>query len=292
MGKETAASLDLRNVLLTRAATGAGLLRDLLAKGRPLVMGVLNVTPDSFSDGGRFLDPAAAIAQAERLAAEGADILDIGAESSRPYGNAVTVPLDEERARLAPILPVVVGLGIPVSIDSMKAAVAAWALETGAAIVNDVWGLQRDPDMARVVAEHDAPVIVMHNRDAADPRIDIVADVTAFFERSLAIAARAGIARERIVLDPGIGFGKTPEQSLICIARLDAWRGFGLPLLVGASRKRFIHSVVPSEPAERLGGSLAAHLLAVENGAAIIRVHDVPPTVQALAVAAAIRRAR
>jgi dihydropteroate synthase len=292
MGKETAASLDLRNVLSTRAATGAGLLRDLLAKGRPLVMGVLNVTPDSFSDGGRFLDPAAAIAQAERLAAEGADILDIGAESSRPYGNAVTVPLDEERARLAPILPVVVGLGIPVSIDSMKAAVAAWALETGAAIVNDVWGLQRDPDMARVVAEHDAPVIVMHNRDAADPRIDIVADVTAFFERSLAIAARAGIARERIVLDPGIGFGKTPEQSLICIARLDAWRGFGLPLLVGASRKRFIHSVVPSEPAERLGGSLAAHLLAVENGAAIIRVHDVPPTVQALAVAAAIRRAR
>ena len=292
MGKETAASLDLRNVLSTRAATGAGLLRDLLAKGRPLVMGVLNVTPDSFSDGGRFLDPAAAIAQAERLAAEGADILDIGAESSRPYGNAVTVPLDEERARLAPILPVVVGLGIPVSIDSMKAAVAAWALETGAAIVNDVWGLQRDPDMARVVAEHDAPVIVMHNRDAADPRIDIVADVTAFFERSLAIAARAGIARERIVLDPGIGFGKTPEQSLICIARLDAWRGFGLPLLVGASRKRFIHSIVPSEPAERLGGSLAAHLLAVENGAAIIRVHDVAPTVQALAVAAAIRKAR
>jgi dihydropteroate synthase len=292
MGKETAASLDLRKVLAPRPAQGAGLLRGLLAKGRPLVMGVLNVTPDSFSDGGRFLDPAAAIAQAKRLAAEGADILDVGAESSRPYGNAVAVPLDEERARLAPILPAVVALGIPVSIDTMKAAVAAWALDSGAAIVNDVWGLQRDPDMARVVAGHDAPVIVMHNRDAADPRIDIVADVTAFFERSLAIAARAGIARERIVLDPGIGFGKTPEQSLTCIARLDAWRGFGLPLLVGASRKRFIHSIVASEPAERLGGSLAAHLVAVENGAAIIRVHDVAPTVQALAVAAAIRRAR
>jgi dihydropteroate synthase len=292
MGKETAARLDLRSVLSPRHAPGAGLLRGLLAKQRPLVMGVLNVTPDSFSDGGRFLDPAAAIAQAQRLAAEGADILDIGAESSRPYGNAVAVPLDEERARLAPILPVVVALGIPVSIDTMKAAVAAWALDAGAAIVNDVWGLQRDPDMARVVAGHDAPVIVMHNRDAADPGIDIVADVTVFFERSLAIAARAGIARERIVLDPGIGFGKTPEQSLTCIARLDAWREFGLPLLVGASRKRFIHSIVPSEPAERLGGSLAAHLLAVENGAAIIRVHDVAPTVQALAVAAAIRRAR
>jgi len=255
-------------------------------------MGVLNVTPDSFSDGGRFLDPQAATTQAKRLAGEGADILDIGAESSRPYGNAVAVPLDEERARLAPILPAVVALGVPVSIDTMKSGVAAWALETGAAIVNDVWGLQRDPDMARVVAEHRVPVIIMHNRDKADPSIDIVADITAFFARSLEIAARAGIARERIVLDPGIGFGKTPEQSLTCIARLDAWRQFGLPLLVGASRKRFIHSVVPSEPAERLGGSLAAHLAAVENGAAIIRVHDVAPTVQALAVAAAIRRAR
>jgi dihydropteroate synthase len=292
MGQETAASLDLPNDLPRRPVPGAGLLRALLAKGRPLVMGVLNVTPDSFSDGGRFLDPAAAIAQAQGLAAEGADILDVGAESSRPYGNAVAVPLDKERARLAPILPAVIGLGIPVSIDTMKAAIAAWALDAGAAIVNDVWGLQRDPDMAHVVAAHDAPVIVMHNRDAADPRIDIIADVTAFFERSLAIAARAGIARERIVLDPGIGFGKTPEQSLTCIARLDAWRGFGLPLLVGASRKRFIHSIMPSEPAQRLGGSLAAHLLAVENGAAIIRVHDVAPTVQALAVAAAIRRAR
>jgi dihydropteroate synthase len=292
MAKETALSDDLHAASATGSAPSANELSDLLKKGRPLVMGVLNVTPDSFSDGGRFLDPAAAVAQAQRLAAEGADILDVGAESSRPYGNAVSVSLDEERARLTPILPAVVALGVPVSIDTMKAAVAAWALEAGAVIVNDVWGLQRDPDMAHVVAGHDAPVIVMHNRDAADPKIDIVADVTAFFERSLAIAARAGIPRQRIVLDPGIGFGKTPEQSLTCIARLEAWRGFGLPLLVGASRKRFIHSVVASEPAERLGGSLAAHLLAVENGAAIIRVHDVAPTVQALAVAAAIRRAR
>jgi dihydropteroate synthase len=292
MAKETAASRASHKPAMADLAPAANVLRDLLEKKRPLIMGVLNVTPDSFSDGGRFLDPAAAVAQARRLAAEGADILDIGAESTRPYGNAVAVTLDEERSRLAGILPAVVALGVPVSIDTMKAAVAAWALKAGAVIVNDVWGLQRDPDMAYVVAGHDAPVIVMHNRDAADPRIDIIADVTAFFERSLAIAARAGILRERIVLDPGIGFGKTPEQSLTCIARLDAWRGFGLPLLVGASRKRFIHSIVPSEPAERLGGSLAAHLLAVENGAAIIRVHDVAPTVQALAVAAAIRRAR
>jgi dihydropteroate synthase len=268
------------------------MLRRLLAKDRTLVMGVVNVTPDSFSDGGRFLDPQAAIAQARRLAAEGADILDIGAESTRPYGGAVRVSDDEERARLLPVLPEVIGLGRPVSIDTMKAAIAAWAIDLGAAMVNDVWGLQRDPDMARVVAERGVPVILMHNREAADASIDIVADVTAFFERSLDIAARAGIPRERIVLDPGIGFGKTPEQSITCIGRLSAFRSFGLPLLVGASRKRFIHTITPSEPMERLGGSLAAHLVAVENGAAIVRVHDVAPTVQALAVAAAIRQAR
>ena len=273
-------------------APGDAVLARLLAKARPLVMGVLNVTPNSFSDGGRFLDPLAAIAQAQRLIAEGADILDIGAESTRPYGGAVRVPLDEERQRLAPVLPVLVALGTPISIDTRKAAVAAWALEAGASIVNDVWGLQRDPDMARVVAEYRAGVIIMHNREAADPTIDIIADATEFFSRSLEIAWNAGIRRDRIVLDPGIGFGKTPEQSLICIARLHEFAGFGLPLLVGASRKRFIHSVAPSEPMERLGGSLAAHLLAVENGATIVRVHDVAPTVQALAVAAAIRRAR
>jgi dihydropteroate synthase len=287
-----ATRLDTRTTPAPSLAPGASVFAALLAKARPLVMGVLNVTPDSFSDGGRFLDPQAAIAHARHLAAEGADIIDIGAESTRPYGGAVSVPLDEERTRLAPILPDVVALGVPVSIDTLKAAVAAWALDQGAAIVNDVWGLQRDPDMARVVAARGAAVIIMHNRDRADPAIDIVADVTAFFERSLVIAARAGIARERIALDPGIGFGKTAEQSLTCIARLDQWRGFGVPLIVGASRKRFIHSVAPSEPMERLGGSLAAHLLAVENGASVIRVHDVAPTVQALAVAAAIRRAR
>jgi dihydropteroate synthase len=267
-------------------------LSRLLAKQRPLVMGVLNVTPDSFSDGGRFLDARAALAHARRLIAEGADILDVGAESTRPYGDAVRVSLEDERARLAPVLSEVIALGVPVSIDTLKAAVAAWALDLGTAIVNDVWGLQRDPDMAGIVAEHGAPVIIMHNRDSADPEIDIIADVTSFFQHSLDIAARAGIRREQLVLDPGIGFGKTPEQSLTCIARLDAWHGFGLPILVGASRKRFINAVVPSEPAERLGGSLAAHLLAVENGAAIVRVHDVAPTVQAFAVANAIRRAR
>jgi dihydropteroate synthase len=277
-----------------RSASGAAdnVLAQLLAKRRPLVMGVLNVTPDSFSDGGRFLQPAAAIEQARRLAAEGSDIIDIGAESTRPYGGMQPVSLEEELARLEPILPAAATIGIPVSIDTVKARVAAWALEAGAAIVNDVWGLQRDPDMVRVVAEHAAPIVIMHNRESADPAIDIIADVDEFFSRSLEIAWTAGIARDRIVLDPGIGFGKTPEQSITCIARLEKFRSFGLPLLVGASRKRFIDAVVPSEPMERLGGSLAANLAAVENGAAIIRAHDVAPTVQALAIADAIRRAR
>ena len=211
-------------------------LSALLALGRPLVMGILNVTPDSFSDGGRFIDPAQAIAHAGRMAEQGADILDIGAESTRPYGGATPVSADDEMARLSPVLPAVLKFGLPVSIDSIKASVAAWALEQGAAIVNDVWGLQRDPDMAPLVAQRGVPVIVMHNREAADPTIDIIAEVIAFFARSLEIAERAGIAREKIVLDPGIGFGKTPEQSIACIARLAEFKRFGLPLLVGASR--------------------------------------------------------
>jgi dihydropteroate synthase len=267
-------------------------LARLLALGRPLVMGVLNVTPDSFSDGGRFLDPAAALEQASRMVAEGADILDIGAESTRPYGGAVAVPSEEEIRRLTPVLPAAVALGVPVSIDTMKARVAEWAVAAGAAIVNDVWGLQRDGALAQVVAERGVPVIIMHNRDAADPAIDIVADVAAFFSRSLEIARRAGIAREKIVLDPGIGFGKTAEQSLTAIARIGEFKSFALPLLVGASRKRFIDKVSPAPPDQRLGGSIAAHVLALLGGAAIIRTHDVAETVQALRVAAAIRSAR
>ena len=264
-------------------------LARLIAKRHPVIMGVLNVTPDSFSDGGRFLDPAAAIAHAREMIGEGADIIDIGAESSRPYGNPVAVTAEEERHRLEGVLPTVARLGPPVSIDTMKASVAAWALRNGAAMVNDVWGLQRDPDMAGVVADHGVPVIIMHNRDAADPDFDIFADLDAFFERSLAIAAAAGIARDAVVLDPGIGFGKTPEQSIAVIARLDRLERFGRPILVGASRKRFIHWVAPAPPQRRLGGSIAAHVLAVENGAALVRTHDVAETVQAMRVMAAIR---
>jgi dihydropteroate synthase len=273
-----------------RTAGGApSWLGRLLAARRPAVMGILNLTPDSFSDGGRFVDPAVAIAHARQMIADGADIIDIGAESTRPYGGAVRVNAAEEQRRLAPVLGPVCALGTPVSIDSMKAEVADWALRQGAAMVNDVWGLQRDPELAAVVARHGVPVVVMHNRDAADPEIDIMADIDTFLARSLAIARSAGIVRERIVLDPGIGFGKTPQQSIEVLARLDRLKSFGLPLLVGASRKRFIDSVSPAPPDRRIGGSIAAHLLSTLDGAAILRVHDVAETVQALRVAAAIR---
>jgi dihydropteroate synthase len=264
----------------------------LLAERRPIVMGILNLTPDSFADGGRFVNPATALAHAKQMIADGADVVDVGAESTRPYPGMHPVSAEEELARLMPALPQVVALGVPVSIDTMKAEVAARALGLGATIVNDVWGLQRDPGMAGVVAAHRVPVVVTHNREAADPAIDILADIEAFFSRSLEIAARAGIARHRIVLDPGIGFGKTPEQSLATIAGLGRLRAFGLPMLIGLSRKRFINAVVPSSPQDRLAGSIAGNVLAVLEGAAIVRVHDVAETVQALRVAAAIRAAR
>jgi dihydropteroate synthase len=262
------------------------------ATGGPFVMGVLNVTPDSFSDGGRFLLADRAIARAAEMLAEGAALVDVGAESTRPYGGAHPVDAGEEIARLAPVLPSVVALGAPVSLDTMKASVARWGLEQGIAMINDVWGLQRDADMARVVADFGAGIIVMHNRDSADPDIDIIGDIVDFFARSLDIAERAGVAQDRIALDPGIGFGKTHRQSLEALAKLGQLKAFGLPLVVGASRKRFIDSVSPSRPEQRLGGSIAAHILAVDAGASVVRVHDVAETAQAMRVFNAIREAR
>jgi dihydropteroate synthase len=269
-------------------SVGPDVLRTLLGRPIPAVMGVLNITPDSFSDGGEFIAPEQAIARAQAMIADGVDIIDIGAESTRPYKDARPVTAEDELVRLKPVLAGVVSLGVPVSIDSMKAEVVAFALAQGAAIANDVWGLQRDAGMAPLVAATGVPVIVMHNRDSVDPAIDIIADMTAFFQRSLDIAAKAGIARDKVVLDPGIGFGKTAEQSMTALARLRELDVFGLPILVGASRKRFIASVSPSEPKERLAGSIAAHLIAAQRGARIIRTHDVAETLQALRVAHAI----
>jgi dihydropteroate synthase len=264
-------------------------LARLLSENRPLVMGILNITPDSFSDGGQFVDPEDALRQAQKMVEAGADIIDVGAESTRPYGAQKPVTLEEELARLQPVLAPVIGMGTPVSIDTMKPEVALWALGLGAAIVNDVWGLQRDPNMARVVAGGGVPVICMHNRYKADSSINIMSDINAFFTYSIEVALKADIPRDCIVLDPGIGFGKTPEQSMEAIAKLEAFKRFKLPILVGASRKRFIDTVSPAPPMERVGGSLAAHLIAVRNGANIIRTHDVAETIQAIKIDNALR---
>ena len=258
---------------------------------RTLVMGILNVTPDSFSDGGRFVGEAAAVAQAELLTSEGAAILDIGGESTRP--GHVPVPAEEEQARVLPVIRVLATrLSVPISIDTYKASTAEAALKAGAGIVNDVWGLQREPEIARVAAAHGAPVIAMHNRETVDPSLDIIDDMRRFFERTLDIARRAGIPDADIVLDPGIGFGKSWEQHLEALRRLPEIRALGFPLLVGVSRKSLLGRLHDKEtkPADRLYGSLASHTLAATLGADIVRVHDVAPHVDAMRLVDAVMR--
>ncbi len=272
-----------------RPAALPALLPDL--GRRTLVMGILNVTPDSFSDGGLFHGEAQALAQAERLVLEGAAILDIGGESTRP--GHTPVPADEEQARVVPVIRALAGkLPVPISIDTYKASTADAALKAGARIVNDVWGLQREPDIAAVAAAHGAPVMVMHNRETIDPALDIVADMLAFFERSLTIARRAGIPDADIVLDPGVGFGKTWEQHLEALRRLPEILALGFPVLVGVSRKSLLGRLHDREtkPADRLVGSLAAHALAGTLGADIVRVHDVAAHVEAMRVVDAVMR--
>ncbi len=272
--------------------TQSALARLLPGLGRrTLVMGILNVTPDSFSDGGLHTTRDAALARAEAMLDEGAAILDIGGESTRP--GHTPVPAAEEQARVLPVIRALApGLSVPISIDTYKASTAKAALEAGATIVNDVWGLQREPDIARVAAEHGAPVIAMHNRETIDPAIDIVADMLRFFERSLAIARAAGIPDGDIALDPGIGFGKSWEQHLESLRRLPEIRALGFPLLVGVSRKSLLGRLHDREtrPADRLHGSLAAHALAATLGADIVRVHDVAAHVDAMRVVDAVMR--
>ena len=257
---------------------------------RVLVMGVLNVTPDSFSDGGRFDALPAALAQARRMVSEGADILDIGGESTRP-GHA-PVPAEQEQARILPAIRALApAIGVPVSVDTWKAATAEAALRAGGRIVNDIWGLQRDPDIASVAAAHGAGVVAMHNRESADASLDILDEMKRFFERTLAIARRAGIPDGHVMLDPGIGFGKTPDQQLDALRRLPDLCALGFPVLVGASRKSVLGRLAPREtrPDERLIPSIAAHVIAAQLGAAAVRVHDVAAHREALRVVEAVR---
>ena len=273
--------------------------RSLPWGARTLVMGVLNVTPDSFSDGGLFLDPGRAVARAEQMAAEGADILDVGGESTRPGGAAVAA--EEESRRVLPVVRAVVErVGVPVSIDTTRAEVARAALDAGAVIVNDISGLRFEPALADEAARAGAGLVLMHSRGergtlhALDPVTDIWAEVTGELARSVAEAVRRGVARESIALDPGIGFGKSQEQNVELLARLDrlasAFPEF--PLLVGTSRKSFLGRITGvAEPSERAHATTASVTAAVLRGAHVVRVHDVRAAVEAARVADAVREA-
>ncbi len=259
----------------------------------PIVMGIVNVTPDSFSDGGLFFDSQAAIVQGERLAREGAGILDIGGESTRK--DAAPVPEAEELRRVVPVIKALSATGALISIDTMKATVAEAAIAAGATIVNDVRGLQGDPEIATLAGRTGAGVIAMHNPallgSAMPLQGDPVAAILRYFERTLDVAHAAGIPDDRIALDPGFGFGKSPRQNLEILSRLREFEALGFPLLVGTSRKSFIGKFTGRDNPDRLYGTIATNVVAALNGAAIVRVHDVAPHVDALAMAAAIRGA-
>lgn len=270
-----------------------------LAAGRPALMGVVNVTPDSFSDGGRYLDPERALDHALRLVEEGADLLDLGAESTRPGGGvygggARTVPAEEEIARLLPVLERLrPRVAVPISVDTRKGAVARAALAAGADLINDVSALADVATAAAAVAAG-APVVLMHARgelptmQASIAFADVVAEVCDELVRARDRALGLGVAADRIVLDPGLGFGKTAAQSLRLLARLEALVALGSPVLIGASRKSFVGAAAGAPVGERLPGSLAAAARAAEAGAALLRVHDVAATRQYLAVRRAI----
>ena len=261
-----------------------------LARAR--IMGIVNITPDSFSDGGRHLDVAAACRRAERLVLEGADILDLGGESTRP--GSEPVPEEEEIRRVVPVIREITALGLPLSVDTSKAAVARAALEAGAAVVNDVTALG-DPAMGPVVATFGAGLVLMHMRGRprtmqANPVYeDLLGEVCAFLRERRDRAEACGVARERILLDPGIGFGKRLEHNLELLARLPEIAALGSPVLVGASRKRFLEALTGvAEPEDRVAGSVAAAVAARLRGASVLRVHDVAATREALAVADAV----
>jgi dihydropteroate synthase len=255
-------------------------------------MGVVNVTPDSFSDGGLYLEPEAAIAHGVQLAEEGAEILDVGGESTRP--GAAEVPVEEETERTEPVVSDLAGLGHTVSIDTSKSAVARAALDAGATIVNDVTALRGDPEMAGLCAERDAGLILMHMQGSPrtmqdEPRYeDVVDDVRAFLAERLEAALAAGVDEERVWLDPGIGFGKALDHNLELLRRLGELRDLGRPLVVGTSRKSFIGKIDGSEAGDRIGGTIASSVWAAAEGADVLRVHDVAEAAQAIAVAGAI----
>jgi dihydropteroate synthase len=265
--------------------------RELLLGGEPRIAGILNVTPDSFFDGGRFTSVEGAVAQAQRLVAEGATLVDIGGQSTRPGYEEVS--LEEEIRRVVPVITALTqSLSVPLSIDTYRSGVARAALQAGAHLLNDIHGLLRDPALAGVAAEFGCPVIVMHNEPGFNEATgDPLPRILRFFERSIATAARAGVSAERLILDPGIGFAKTQEQNLAILARLPELRTLGRPLFLGASRKSVVSHVLNLPPGERLEGTLAITSLAAWHGVELIRVHDVQANLRAARMAAALRAA-
>jgi len=254
--------------------------RRLAVGGRTLVMGIVNVTPDSFSDGGEFYDPATAIAHGRRLADEGADILDIGGESTRPGAGAVGV--EEECERVLPVIEALAdGVDVPISIDTSKAEVARRAVGAGAAMINDVTALRGDPDLARVAADARVPVVLMHMKGTPrtmqkDPRYDdLMGEIVAALRGSMALAVRAGVPEDQLVVDPGIGFGKTVKHNLAILRWLPQLRSLGCPILLGTSRKSFIGAITGAEVTDRVLGTAATVACGIARGARIVRVHDV-----------------
>lgn len=264
--------------------------RALALGERTLVMGILNVTPDSFSDGGKFFDPKVAVEHAREMVREGADIIDIGAESTRPSTwDQKPLSAAEEIERLLPVLKQLVQeLPVPISVDTYKAETARAALDAGAHIINDIWGFQRDPEIAGVAAEYDVPVVLMHNQDGTEYQ-DLMSDLAAFLRKSIQIAEEAGVRPENVIIDPGIGFGKNAEQNLIVMRRLGELRSLGKPVLLGTSRKSTIGKVLDLPVDQRLEGTLATVVWGIAQGAAdIVRVHDVKETVRAVRMTDAI----
>lgn len=260
--------------------------------GMARVMGIVNVTPDSFSDGGEFLEAGRAIARARELVREGVDSLDVGGESVRPRAEAISAELELER--VGPVLEGLVGIGVPISIDTQKAPVAEAAIELGATIVNDVSALRTDPELAGLCAERRVELVLMHMQGTPltmqdDPTYDdVVEDVKAFLAERIELALAEGVAEERIWVDPGIGFGKSLDHNLELLRRLGELRDLGRPIVIGTSRKSFIGEITGRGVKERLGGTIASSVLAITNGAEVLRVHDVREVREGLCVAEAI----
>ena len=254
-------------------------------------MGILNLTPDSFSADGLAGRPGEAVSRALEMEAQGADIIDLGGESTRPQASQVDA--EEELGRVLPVLAGLVGrLKVPISIDTYRAVTARRCLEAGAHMINDVWGLKRDPGLVRVVAEKGVPVVVVSNQRDSPAKGDIVAEVRADLERVMELALKAGVPRQNIILDPGIGFGKTVEQNLALVGRLQELKSLGWPLLLGTSRKSFIGAVLDLPPNERLEGTAATVAIGIARGADIVRVHDVGPMVRFCRMSDAVVRGR